>query len=80
MGIGLHCREMKEAVWIKPQAVGETEFLEWTDGNHLRHTKSIGLREDNEPSEVVRETSWKAIITRGALYLFPSKMAEGGPS
>jgi bifunctional non-homologous end joining protein LigD len=56
MGTGLHCREMKEAVWIKPQAVGETEFLEWTDGNHLRHTKSIGLREDNEPSEVVRET------------------------
>ena len=56
MGTGLHRREMKEAVWIKPQAVGETEFLKWTDGNHLRHTKFIGLREDNEPSEVVRET------------------------
>ncbi len=24
--------------------------------NHLRHTKFVGLREDKEPREVVRET------------------------
>lgn len=46
---------MKEAVWIKPEAVAQIEFLEWTDANPLRHTKFIGLRDDKEPSEVVRE-------------------------
>jgi len=47
---------MKEAVWIKPKTVAQIEFLEWTDANHLRHTKFVGLREDKDPSKVIRET------------------------
>jgi len=41
---------------LVPEAVAQTEFLEWTGANHLRHTKFVGLREDKEPREVVRET------------------------
>jgi ATP-dependent DNA ligase len=32
------------------------DFLEWTDANHLRHTKFVALRDDKEPRKVVRET------------------------
>jgi len=41
---------------LVPEAVAQIEFLEWTGANHLRHTKFVGLREDKEPREVVRET------------------------
>jgi bifunctional non-homologous end joining protein LigD len=47
---------MKDAVWLKPQAVAQIEFLEWTGANHLRHTKFVGLRDDKYPGQVVRET------------------------
>ena len=47
---------MKEAVWIRPEAIAQVEFLEWTDANHLRHTKFVGLRDDKDPSQVVKET------------------------
>jgi ATP-dependent DNA ligase len=46
---------MKECVWVKPRAVAEAEFLDWTDANHLRHTKVVRLREDKDPRKVVRE-------------------------
>jgi bifunctional non-homologous end joining protein LigD len=55
-GQGLTAEKMKEAVWIKPKAVAQIEFLEWTDANHLRHTKFVGLRDDKDPSKVIRET------------------------
>jgi ATP-dependent DNA ligase len=55
-GQGLTAEKMKECVWIKPQIVAEVEFLEWTDANHLRHTKFVGLRYDKDPRKVVRET------------------------
>ena len=35
---------MREAVWLKPEAVSVIEFLEWTGANDLRHTKFVGLR------------------------------------
>ncbi len=31
------------------------EFLEWTDADHLRDSKFVGLREDKEAREVVKE-------------------------
>ncbi len=33
----------------------EMEFLEWTDADHLRHSKFVGLREDKDASQVVKE-------------------------
>ena len=55
-GQGFNAEKMKEAVWTRPEAVVQIEFLEWMDANHLRQTKFIGLRDDKEPSKVVRET------------------------
>jgi len=55
-GQGLTADKMGECVWLKPEAVAQIEFLEWTDADHLRHTKFVGLREDMDPREVVRET------------------------
>ena len=55
-GQGFTAEKMNEAAWIKPEAVAQVEFLEWTEANHLRHTKFAGLREDKEPSKAVTET------------------------
>ncbi len=46
---------MKKAVWLRPEAVAQIEFLEWTDGDRLRHSKFAGLREDKDPRSVVKE-------------------------
>lgn len=37
---------MKKAIWVKPEVVAQIEFLEWTEGDRLRHSKFAGLRED----------------------------------
>jgi DNA ligase D-like protein (predicted ligase) len=55
-GEGFTAEKMTKAVWIKPEAVALIEFLEWTGGDHLRHTKFIRLRDDKDPRKVVRET------------------------
>ena len=47
--------EMKNCVWLKPKLVAQIEFTEWTPDGHLRHSKFVGLREDKEVREVVRE-------------------------
>jgi DNA ligase D-like protein (predicted ligase) len=47
--------EMKNCVWLKPVLVAQIEFTEWTPDGHLRHSKFVGLREDKEAMEVVRE-------------------------
>ena len=47
--------EMKNCVWLKPELIARIEFTEWTLDNHLRHSKFVGLREDKEAREVVRE-------------------------
>lgn len=54
-GQGLTAEKMKECVWLKPESVAQVEFLEWTGGDHLRHTKFIALRDDKDPRKVVRE-------------------------
>jgi bifunctional non-homologous end joining protein LigD len=38
-----------------PEIVAQIEFAEWTPDDHLRHSKFIGLREDKDPRDVVRE-------------------------
>jgi DNA ligase D-like protein (predicted ligase) len=55
-GQGLTAEKMKECVWLRPEAVAQIQFLEWTDADHLRHTKFIALRDDKDPLKVVRET------------------------
>jgi len=47
--------EIKNCVWLKPQKVAQIEFTEWTPDNHLRHSKFVGLRDDKDPTKMVRE-------------------------
>src|SRR5882724_10200877 len=54
-GEELNAEKMKKAVWLRPEAVAHIEFLEWTEGDRLRHSKFVGLREDKDPRSVVKE-------------------------
>ena len=54
-GEELNAEKMKKAVWLKPEAVAQIEFLEWTDADRLRHSKFAGLREDKNPRDVIKE-------------------------
>jgi DNA ligase D-like protein (predicted ligase) len=54
-GQGLTAARMRECIWVKPKLVANFEFLEWTDTNHVRHIKFVGVRTDKTPRQVVRE-------------------------
>src|SRR5438132_13103955 len=56
-GENLTAEKMKECVWLRPEAVAQIEFLEWTAADRLRHSKLVGLREDKEARSVVKEQS-----------------------
>jgi ATP-dependent DNA ligase len=47
--------QMKDCVWLRPERVAQIEFTEWTPDGHLRHSRFVGLREDKDPRDVVRE-------------------------
>ena len=46
---------MQNCQWLKPELVGQIEFVEWTPDGHLRHSRFTGLREDKDALPVVRE-------------------------
>jgi bifunctional non-homologous end joining protein LigD len=54
-GEGLTAEDMKKCVWVRPKLVAQIEFLEWTESDHLRHSKFVGLREDKDARGVVKE-------------------------
>ena len=54
-GQGLTADKMAECRWLKPELVGHFEYADWTDANHLRHSKFITLRDDKEAKNVKRE-------------------------
>jgi ATP-dependent DNA ligase len=56
-GDGLTAEDMKKCVWARPECVAQIEFLEWTESDHLRHSKFVGLREDKDARRVVKEHS-----------------------
>jgi len=43
------------ARWIAPTLVAQVGFTEWTRDGKLRHPRYLGLRDDKNPHEVVRE-------------------------
>jgi bifunctional non-homologous end joining protein LigD len=55
-GEAITAEKMKKCRWVKPKLVVEVAFLEWTDGNHLRHCKFVAVRDDKKARDVVRET------------------------
>jgi bifunctional non-homologous end joining protein LigD len=44
------------ARFARPDLVAEVEFTEWTRDGMLRHPSYKGLRDDKDPTEVIRET------------------------
>jgi bifunctional non-homologous end joining protein LigD len=51
----LTAAEMRRCHWVKPVLVCQLKFTEWTRDHHLRHPVFLGLREDKNAREVVRE-------------------------
>lgn len=47
--------EMKKCAWVEPKLVCQVRFTEWTRDGKLRHPVFLGLREDKQPEDVVRE-------------------------
>jgi bifunctional non-homologous end joining protein LigD len=41
--------------WVTPRLVAQIGFMEWTGHGRLRHPRFLGLRDDKDASEVVRE-------------------------
>jgi len=54
-GAGLTLAKMQDCRSLKPKLVGQFEFVEFTPGNHLRHSRFMGLRDDKNPKDVIRE-------------------------
>lgn len=54
-GLALTAEAMQQCCWLKPKLVAQVGIREWTPDNHLRHSTFLGLREDKDPREVVRE-------------------------
>jgi bifunctional non-homologous end joining protein LigD len=46
----------RPAVWVEPQLVVEVSFERWTKAGRMRAPAYQGLRDDKDPTEVVRET------------------------
>ncbi|MEW2218444.1 non-homologous end-joining DNA ligase [Streptomyces sp. NPDC006990] len=41
--------------WVQPRLVAQIGFTEWTRDGMLRHPRFLGLRDDKDPGDVVRE-------------------------
>jgi bifunctional non-homologous end joining protein LigD len=54
-GLALTAEAMKLCCWLKPKLVAQIGIREWTPDGHLRHSTFLGLREDKDPREVIRE-------------------------
>lgn len=56
-GEALTAEVMKKCRWLRPELVAQIGFTEWTPGNHLRHSRFVGLRDDKDAREVTREAA-----------------------
>ncbi|MCD2170181.1 ATP-dependent DNA ligase [Microbacterium sp. JC 701] len=52
---GVPDADARDALWVRPELVGEVEFAEFTPGGILRQARWRGLRPDKSPSDVTRE-------------------------
>ena len=54
-GEGVTAEDMKKLKWLKPKLVAQVRFTEWTNYGLLRHATFLGLRDDKDAREVVKE-------------------------
>lgn len=47
--------QMRFCKWVEPALVCQVRFTEWTRDGHLRQPVFLGIREDKDPREVVKE-------------------------
>jgi ATP-dependent DNA ligase len=50
----LDAEKTKKCIWVRPKLVAVIELLEWTEGDRLRHSKFVALRDDKNPRDVVK--------------------------
>lgn len=72
-GQGISRADMRRCTWVQPRFVCQVHFTEWTREGGLRHPAFVGLREDKNAREVVREIpagsgSSQAKETRSEFY------------
>jgi bifunctional non-homologous end joining protein LigD len=75
--------------WVRPEMVVETQYMDWTDGGAVRQAVFLGVRDDKEAGDVVRDPPTPAtkrfsgagtIITAKAYKPKPkSKKDKSGP-
>jgi DNA ligase D-like protein (predicted ligase) len=59
-GEGLTGEDIEKCVWVRPELVAQIEFLEWTEGDHLRHSKFVRLRDDKDARSITKEHAGEA--------------------
>ena len=55
-GEGLTAEKMAECRWLKPRLTAQIEYAEWTDGNHMRHSKFVALRDESNVGDLPHES------------------------
>jgi bifunctional non-homologous end joining protein LigD len=55
-GQGLTATKMTECRWLRPELVGQFEFVEWTPDAHLRHSRFVAILEHTNPRNVKRQS------------------------
>lgn len=54
-GVGMTASAMREVTWVRPELVAQIRFAEWTSEGLLRQPVFLGLRNDKQARDVVRE-------------------------
>jgi bifunctional non-homologous end joining protein LigD len=53
--VGVPRADASDALWVRPEVVGEVEYAEFTPAGTLRHARWRGIRADIDPAQVRRE-------------------------
>ena len=66
------------AHWVRPELVAAVKFTEWTADGKLRHPVYLGLRDDKDPREVIREPELERKPSRRSRPR--GRLESGGPT
>lgn len=64
--------------WVAPELVVDVRFAGWTRAERLRQARFLGLREDKDPAEVIRERPLRDPDPSGAATRRPGEGPGGG--